>query len=78
MYHWKLNSLIHFDKVRQVDNSVGALQVLIAATRGWSYAQNLWGKFRQDNGLRQLFLTPVFSQSAFEMLEAVFESMEDL
>lgn len=39
---------------------------------------HLWGKFKQDNGLRHLFLTPVFSQSAFKMLEAVFESMEDL
>lgn len=39
---------------------------------------HLWGKFKQDNGLKHLFLTPVFSQSAFKMLEAVFESMEDL
>lgn len=39
---------------------------------------HIWGKFKQENGLRHLFLTPVFSQSAFKMLEAVFESMEDL
>lgn len=36
----KPNCLVHFDKVRQTDNTVSALQVLIAATRGWSYAQN--------------------------------------
>lgn len=40
MCHWEPKCLMRFDKVGQVDNSTSALQVLIAATCGRSYAQN--------------------------------------